>query len=376
MARVALIAGLAESLVNFRGPLIEALLAAGHEVVTLGPEAQPATLDWLGARGIAYRTIPLARAGLSPGGDLSTYRALKAELKALRPDAVIAYTIKPVVYGMLAARAAGVPHRHVMITGLGYAFTDGEASLKRRLVGLVARLLYRLGLRQAETVLFQNPDDLATFRRLGLLSPTSRTGIVNGSGVDTARFEGTPLPAAPVFLMVSRLVADKGVGEYLKAARIVKAQRPQAQFRLVGPADPNPAALPPGLLAAAVADGIVTYPGEMRDVRPAVAEASVYVLPSYREGTPRSVLEAMAMGRPVITTDAPGCRETVSAGVNGLLVPVKDVDGLAAAMIRLCDDAALRAEMGAKGRQIAVEKYDAGAVARSVLGLTGLDRKG
>lgn len=376
MARVVLIAGLAESLVNFRGPLIEALLAAGHQVAALGPEAQPATLAWLGARGVAYRTVPLARAGLSPGGDLATYRAIRAELSTLKPDAVIAYTIKPVVYGMLAARAAGVPHRHAMITGLGYAFTDGAASLKRRLVGLVARRLYRLGLGAAETVLFQNPDDLAVFQRLGLLPPAARIGIVNGSGVDTAAFMPAPLPDAPKLLMISRLVADKGVGEFLAAARIVKAQRPEAEFTLIGPADPNPAALPPGLLDAAVADGIVQYPGETADVRPALAEASIYVLPSYREGTPRSVLEAMAMGRAVITTDAPGCRETVQNGVNGLLVPVKDAAALAQAMLRLIDNPATRAEMGARGRAIAVTKYDAGEVARSVLALTGLERTG
>lgn len=376
MARVVLIAGLAESLVNFRGPLIEALLAAGHQVAALGPEAQPATLAWLGARGVPYRPVPLARAGLSPTADLATWRAMRAELAVLKPDAVIAYTIKPVVYGMLAARAAGVPHRHAMITGLGYAFTDGATSLKRRLVGQVARRLYALGLRQAETVLFQNPDDLDVFRNLGLLPDSARIGIVNGSGVDTSQFAPAPLPETPSLLMISRLVADKGVGEFLAAARIVKARRPEATFTLVGPEDPNPAALPPGLMAAAIADGIVHYAGETNDVRPAIAGASIYVLPSYREGTPRSVLEAMAMGRAVITTDAPGCRETVQDGVNGLLVPVKDAQALAAAMLRLIDDAGLRAAMGARGREIAVTKYDAGAVARSVLALTGLERTG
>lgn len=367
MARVALIAGQAQSLVNFRGPLIEALLAQGHVVHAMGPAADAATLEWLGARGVSYRPVPLERTGLSPIGDAATLWALFTGFRDIRPDAVIAYTIKPVIYGMIAARLAGVSRRYAMITGLGYAFTDGVQSLKRRVARMAAMALYRLGLAQAHKVLFQNGDDLGEFHRLGLLPASTPTGLVNGSGVDLARFAPQPLPDAPVFLMIGRLVADKGVVEYIQAARALRATRPDARCVLVGARDCNPAAMPAGLLERAVADGVIDWRGEMQDVRPAIAESSVYVLPSYREGTPRSVLEAMAMGRPVITTDAPGCRETVSDGVNGLLVPVRDTQALVRVMVWLGDSAELRARMGQAGLACARARYDAGVVARSVL---------
>jgi glycosyltransferase involved in cell wall biosynthesis len=290
----------------------------------------------------------------------------------IQAQAVIAYTVKAVIYGLLAARQARVARRFAMITGLGYAFTDGAASIKRSLVGAIARRLYRFSLRSAEAVIFQNPDDLAVFQRLRLIAPESRTGIVNGSGVDVEHFGLVPLPRDPACLMISRLVADKGVGEYLAAARVVKAVRPDVVFRLVGPSDPNPAALPPALLETAIADGIVEYLGEMHDVRPAIANANIYVLPSYREGTPRSVLEAMAMGRPVVTTDAPGCRETVETGVNGLLVPVKTTSELAEAIMQLVDNPDTRQQMGDAGRARAVSRYAAKTVAQSVIDLLAL----
>ena len=367
MARVALIAGQAQSLVNFRGPLIDALLTQGHDVHAFGPTADADTLAWLGARGVTYRAIPLARTGLSPIGDAATLRALFTGFRDIRPDVVIAYTIKPVIYGMIAARLAGVPRRYAMITGLGYAFTDGVKSLKRRVARMAAMTLYRLALAQAHKVLFQNNDDLGEFHQLRLLSADTATGLVNGSGVDLARFTPQPLPDVPVFLMIGRLLADKGVVEYIQAARALRAARPDAHCVLLGARDGNPAAMPAGLLERAVADSVIDWRGEMQDVRPAIAESSVFVLPSYREGTPRSVLEAMAMGRPVITTDAPGCRETVSDGVNGILVPVRDTAALVRAMVRLSDSADLRARMGQAGLACARARYDAGVVARSVL---------
>lgn len=357
---------------NFRGPLIEAMLAEGHEVLALAPQADDGTRAWLARHGVAFHPIPLSRAGLSPLGDFATYSAIRSVLRHVRPDIVVGYTIKAVIYGMLAAKAAAVPVRCAMITGLGYAFTDGDASLKRRMVGRVARGLYALALRQAQVAIFQNPDDLALFRKLSLLAEGTRVGIVNGSGVDTRHFALSPLPSEPVCLMISRLVADKGVVEFLMAAKQVKAKRPDVRFVLIGPTDPNPAALPTGLLETSIAEGVVDYRGEVFDVRPAIAACSIYVLPSYREGTPRSVLEAMSMGRPVVTTDAPGCRETVTDNLNGLLVPVRSADDLAAAIIRLSDDGALRARFGEAGREMAVARYDASKVARSVLELLRL----
>lgn len=372
MARVAVLAGLASSLVNFRGPMIEELIAAGHEVHAAAPPADPRTAGWLAERGVRFHEIRLARAGLSPTADLRTLWSFVRLFRSIAPDAVIGYTIKPVIYGTLAARIAGVPRRYAMITGLGYAFTEGRMSAKRSAVRALARTLYRTALSQAHVVIFQNDDDRADFKAWKVLRLDARTVVVNGSGVDTKHFAPAPLPPAPRFLMISRLVADKGVVEFVEAARAARSKIMGAEFHLVGPEDPNPAALPPGLIERAVADGVIAYHGEVEDVRPSIAAASVYVLPSYREGTPRSVLEAMAMGRPVITTDAPGCRATTVHGETGLLVPVGSAPALAEAMATLGADASLRDAMGRAGRARAVERYDATTVARSIVGACGL----
>ncbi|KFL26631.1 hypothetical protein JP74_12920 [Devosia sp. 17-2-E-8] len=375
MARVTIVAGLARSLVNFRGPLIDALLAAGHEVEAIAPPADEVTLAWLKERNITFVPVDLARSSLSPFKDLQVFNQIRSALARSKPDVLIAYTIKPVIYGILAAFFAGVRRRYAMITGLGYAFTGGEASIKRKLVYQVATTLYRIALSRAQVVLFQNPDDLAAFRQAGILSENARVAIVNGSGVDTAHYVPSPLPETPQFLMISRLVADKGVAEYIEASRLLHEILPDAGFHLVGPRDPNPAVLNFAMLDEAIESGAITYHGELADVRPAIAACSIYVLPSYREGTPRSVLEAMAMARPIITTDAPGCRETVEDGVNGILVSVKDVQALADAMKRLASDASLRHLMGQASRARAVAKYRAEDVAAAVLDACDLRRE-
>ena len=372
MAKVAIIAGWAPSLVNFRGTLIDRLVQLGHVVHALAPPADERTLRWLGERDIAFTAVPLSRAGMSPRDDFRTYRHFKSAFRTIRPDVTISYTAKPVIYGTMAAAAADVPRRFAMITGLGYAFTATEASLKRSVANLAARALYRVSLSKLQGVIFQNPDDLAEFERLNLLPKGLPRTIVNGSGVDVAHFSPAPYPDQLRFLMVARLVADKGVEEYIAAARTLKAEHPDIVCELVGPIDANPAALSPGLVDRAVADGVIIYRGELADVRPALVDASVYVLPSYREGTPRSVLEAMAMARPVITTDAPGCRETVVEGHNGFLVPVKDAAALAAAMKRFVFEPRLIAELGANSRTRAVEKYEAGKVADAIIAACGL----
>lgn len=231
----------------------------------------------------------------------------------------------------------------------------------------LTRTLYAKALSLASGVFFQNPDDQADFRRLGILKENVPAWLVNGSGVDVDLFPCTPLPSQPHFLLVARLIRDKGVVEFADAARLVKRQFPLATFELVGPYDSNPSAISPETVAAWEREGVLTYSGAVSDVRHALGRASIYVLPSYREGTPRTVLEAMSMGRPIITTDAPGCRETVSNGVNGLLVPVKDAVALSEAMIDMAKSRELRERMGSASRRIAVEKYDARAVAQSML---------
>ena len=258
-----------------------------------------------------------------------------------------------------------------MITGLGYAFIRRDGSTRWRLVHALARLLYWLGLRLSTCVIFQNRDDLAAFRQMGLLGRHKAAGVVAGSGVDIHRFAVRPLPDRPVFLMVARLLRDKGIGEYIAAAGIVRASHPEAEFHLVGPSDPGPAAFPLAEVEAAARAGTVIYHGATEDVRPFIAAARIYVLPSYREGTPRSALEAMAMGRPVITTDVPGCRAAVENGRNGILVPHAAAGPLAKAMIRLIGNPAEAARMGAEGRAIAEKTYDVRKVTAEIMRLCG-----
>jgi glycosyltransferase involved in cell wall biosynthesis len=221
------------------------------------------------------------------------------------------------------------------------------------------RVLYRFALGRTHKVFFQNADDERLFRKLGLLPAFVPSVVVNGSGVDVASFSSKPLPLGTIsFLMIGRLLGDKGVREYAAAARRIKAFHPRARFQLVGWIDTNPDAIGQSELDSWTTDGTLEFLGKLKDVRPAIAASTVYVLPSYREGTPRTVLEAMAMGRPIITTDAPGCRETVIDQQNGFLVPVKSVEALAEAMMKFIEDPSLALRMGRRSREIAEAKYD------------------
>jgi glycosyltransferase involved in cell wall biosynthesis len=374
--RALLVGSSAESLINFRGPLIAALQTKGMDVHVAAPDLpphSPVRLQ-LQAMGVTVHQVPMLRAGTNPLADLRTAWALWRLMRQIAPGMVLGYTIKPVIYGTLAAWLAGVPQRFALITGLGYAFQgDGR---RIRLQALVQRL-YGLALARAQRVFFQNPDDLALFQERGILQLHTPVCVVNGSGVDVASFAVRPLPAVALagavrFLFIGRLLGDKGVREYAEAARLLKRSHPQAQCALVGWIDSNPNAITQAELDGWVADGSIEFLGRLNDVRPAIEACSVYVLPSYREGTPRTVLESMAMGRAIITTDAPGCRETVVDGENGFLVPVQDAPALAQAMVRFIDEPALQTSMGARSRQMAEDKYDVYKVNAVMLAGMGL----
>lgn len=369
---IAVVGSFAESLINFRGPLLQAMVDRGHRVVACAPAASTAVVESLAAMGVAYRDVPLKRAGMRLDQDLRALCSLVSLFQELRPDVVLTYTIKPVTYGLLAARLSRVPRRFAMITGLGYAFI--AAGLRARLVGTAARSLYRWSLKGADRVFFQNPDDRALFQRLRLLRGPDQVVMINGSGVDLEAFRPAPLPKKPAsFLLIARLLREKGVREYIEAARQMRAKGVEATFHLVGWLDQgSPAAISERELHGWVADGVVHYHGHLDDVRPAIANASVYVLPSYREGTPRTVLEAMAMGRPIVTTDAPGCRDTVQHGVNGFLVPIKDATALAQAMEFFVKEPGLAHTMGRESRRIAEERYNVHHVNRVILDAMGL----
>jgi glycosyltransferase involved in cell wall biosynthesis len=370
--RIVIIGGWAPSLILFRGSLLAAMVARGHEVIATAADGDDATRAALAAMGVAFEDLKLQRAGLDPRADASTIAALVRRFRALRPDAVLGYTIKPVVWGGIAGRLAGVPHRFAMITGFGYAF-QGQERLGRRALAYGVKALYRSGLAGCEAVFFQNPDDRAEFERMKLLPRGATVEVVRGSGVDVDHYGPELLPGgAPVFLFIGRLLAEKGILDYVEAARRVRAQRPDARFLVVGGLDPNPTSVTREQMHQWMLEGIIEWAGEVRDVRPELAKASILVLPSYREGTPRSVLEAMSMGRAVITTDVPGCRETIVDGEHGLFVPVRDPAALAAACITLFDDRQRVARMGAAGRARVLALYDARRVAAHMLEVMGL----
>ncbi|MBI3416397.1 MAG: glycosyltransferase family 4 protein [Verrucomicrobia bacterium] len=372
--KVVVIASLAESLVNFRGPLLAAMKAGGHDVVACAPDEDAGILDQLGRLGVRFRAITMSRTSMNPFRDLGCFVSLLRLFREERPDVTLAYTAKPVIYGSLAAVVARVPAAFSIITGLGYAFTGLE--MRRRWLSRGMGLLYRCALAFNKAVFFQNPDDLELFRRRKFVPLGCPAVVVGGSGVDLDRFPEVPPVLQPIsFLLIARLLRDKGVAEFADAAREVKRRYPEVVFDLVGPFDSNPSNLSEAEVAAWQAEGILRYHGRVSDVRPFIAAASVYVLPSYREGVPRTVLEAMAMGRAVITTDAPGCRETVIPGENGFLVPIKNARALASAMGKFIQEPDLIQSMGRRSHELAACKFDVRSVNTTILETMGLTKR-
>jgi glycosyltransferase involved in cell wall biosynthesis len=258
----------------------------------------------------------------------------------------------------------------MVITGLGYTFLETR-SRSHFLVRKIAHALYRMATAKADAIAFQNPDDLAEFVAAGCLADTSKAFLINGSGVDVGHFQPVPLPDAPIFLMLTRLIRAKGIDEYADAANLLRKDIPDARFLLAGPLESGPDAFSDAEVRSWSERGL-KYLGSVDDVRPLIARCSVFVLPSWREGTPRSVLEAMAMARPIITTDTPGCRETTRDGVNGRLVPVRDFVALANAMRDLAADPEERRRMGQVGRRVAEDRYAVEKVNAALLDRIGL----
>ena len=374
MMNLTMISHYAPSVINFRGPLIQALCAAGVNVQVLSPDWNPQSEQAAAAMGANTEAYRLSRAGLNPFGDLRTLMQLWRSFKAHKPDVVFTYAAKTNVWGMFAAALVRVPHRVVMVEGMGYAFTEGAngRSIKQRLLGALLAMLYRIAFKLAHRVVVLNPDDARDLQRLCGLSP-HKTVLLGGIGVPLADWRFHPPHTQPIsFTLIARLLREKGIMEYLQAARQVKAQHPTVRFYLLGGLDGNPGAICRQEIQPWLEDGTVEWPGQV-DVKPWVAKTSGFVLPSYREGVPRSTQEAMAMGRPVITTDAPGCRETVVEGVNGFMIPSRDVPALATAMLNFVENPSLVAIMGAQSRRLAEERFDMEQINRKLMSVLGVN---
>ena len=372
MARIAVVSNSYTYLVRFRHELLVTMCSRGHRVIAICPSDAYAKGSTTLA--VEHIELPLNQHGLSPVGELHTLTALCGAFRRLRPDVTLNFTIKPAIYGSIAASLTRVPRTISVFTGLGYWFTRPSGSSP--IVNKVIRTMLRVSLRSNELVFFQNNDDRQLFITEGLV-PSSKTRIVDGSGVDLSVFAPRAAQVSPhTFLLVGRLLREKGVREFVAAASRVRREHPSTRFWLLGPIDTSPSAISQMELQQWIANGDISYLGEVADVRDTLASASVLVLPSYREGTPRSVLEAMAMGKPIITTDAPGCRETVRDGENGFLVPVGDVNALAAAMTRFIGSPDLEAKMGAESRRLVAERYDVRKVNEAFLRQIGLFDEG
>ena len=372
--KIALIGTSASCVYGFRADLIKALVYEGHEVYALALDYNEDSRENVQARGAITVDYEFSRAGVNPFSDLlNTFRLAKI-LKAIRPDLTFSYFSKPVIFGTFAAVLAGVKRRVGMLEGLGYVFTDMPTgvSFKLRVLRQIQVFLYRLSFPFLERIIFLNPDDpVDLIERYNI--KVKKVDVLGAIGLNLQDYPYSPCPAkSPIsFLFIGRLLAEKGVNEYVAAARLVKKRYPETRFVMLGGLDSeNPGGLSAATLKQLVEDGLVIHPGHVSNVVDWITKADVFVLPSYyREGVPRSTQEAMAVGRTVITTDVPGCRETVIDGVNGFLVPPWSAQILSEKMIFLIEHPEYLEKMGLESYRFAREKFDAQKINQRLMNL-------
>lgn len=366
MKTVIIIGALPRSLVNFRGELIRTFVSMGYRVLAVASNAAKKDIDDIKQLGAYYIDCPTKRTSINPFADLQTMQFYKKLFVQEQPEYVISYTIKPVIWSGIALSEIKNVKYSALITGLGYAF-EGQG-FKRWLIRKVASFLYKKSLYRADQIMFQNKDDLNYFVEHSLTS-NSKTYVIPGSGVPVDHFKKEAIPSQPiVFLMVARLLKEKGVFEFVDAACQVKKQFPNVRFQLLGGLDPSPDGINQTIVNEWEFKGCIEYLGQTNDVRPYFSKSHVFVLPSfYREGLPRTILEAMATGRPIITTDNVGCREPVVDGENGWLVPVRDSKSLAKKMIWFIENPERIETMGLASRKMAEDKFDVHKVNKLML---------
>jgi len=366
---IAIITTQAFSMVNFRGVLIQALIKKNIKVYALAPDYTDDLREKIKEFGAIPVDFSLSRTGMNPVRDMLDVILLSRLLKRIKPDATFSYFVKAVIYGSAAAWFATVPTRFSMIEGLGYVFMDNKSILlHKRFLRYLLSFLFKITLRLNKKVFFLNDDDSNLFLKKSLVQ-RNQISKIDGIGVDLDYYSPVEPVVKPVsFILVARMLKEKGVYDFIEAARVVRNLYPETIFILVGSADLNPGSVQETELNTWMEEGLIKWIKHTNDVRPYLAKASVFVLPSYyREGLPRSTQEAMALGRPIITTDWVGCRETVENGVNGFLIPVKNPEALAQTMINFIESPELISKMGIESRKIAEERFNVHIINKKIL---------
>ncbi len=367
MRKIIVISSYTPSLVNFRFNLISELKSKGFEVICFGPDIDPLSVKKLEDNNIKFELYPLNRNSINPFADIKTVLYLRRRLKKLNPDIIIPYTVKPVLYSNLAIRFLNVKSLS-LITGLGY-YALPSKTLKEKISKSIITFFYKIGTSQNVSFAFQNRDDIRFFKEKQILN-SDRYCITPGSGVDIDEYTFSKPVQNPVsFLFIGRLLKAKGVDVLLKTAREIKLKYPEIKFNIIGMPDPlSSDAISESVLKEYDKQGIVNYIGEVRNVKPYIENASVFVLPSYyREGVPRTLLEALAKGKPIITTDHVGCRETVVDGVNGFLIKPKSEKSLFEAIEKFILEPNLIVEFGKSSRTLAKKKFNVDIVNKILL---------
>lgn len=376
MKKIILIGTVASSFYGFRSELIKMLLKKGYVIYAFTSECTEDDLLKIKSLGAIPITYTLNRGGLNPLADIIETYQLSKKIKAINPDLVFSYFSKPVIFGTLAAKLAKVPRVIGMLEGLGYTFTEQPEGLskKTQLIKKIQVFLYKIALPQLDQLIFLNPDDPKDLlQKYGI--KVKKVEVLGGIGLNLENYKYSKNFNSDIsFIFVARLLAEKGIHDYIKAAKIVKSKYPNIKFTVLGAIDKSAlGSLKEEELQALIQTNIIEYPGYVNNVADWIEQASVFVLPSYyREGVPRSTQEAMAMGRPVITTDVPGCRETVVDGVNGFLVPKWNPNALAEKMVYFIEHPEEISTMGAESHKIAVEKFDAEKVNQRLMKILGI----
>lgn len=375
--KIILISTVASSFYGFRADLIRTLLKKGHQVYAFTSEYKAEDLKKIEQLGAIPITYTLNRGGLNPLADIIATYQLSKKIKAINPDLVFSYFSKPVIFGTLAAKLAKVPCVIGMLEGLGYTFTEQPEGLskKTQLIKKIQVFLYKIALPQLDQLIFLNPDDPKDLIDQYAIN-VRKVEVLGGIGLNLKEYPYQPVSNIQQhinFLFIGRLLKEKGIHDFLNAAKIVKEKYPETQFTVLGAIDPhNLGALTQSELDELISSNIIDYPGHVDNVKDWIAKSHVFVLPSYREGVPRSTQEAMAIGRAVITTDVPGCRETVEQGVNGFIVAKWNPEALAEKMIYFIEYPEQIEKMGYESYKMAQDKFDAEKVNQRLLNILGL----